>query len=79
MDHAMSSYYSTGFINIRAIKQMISNYEKFFRTLDPKIKKILRSDWEIVKKKLSDEQLLMENIDNLMMLKSSKKTFDRIK
>ena len=69
MDIAMSNYFTTGSFNMEVVNVMLKNYDKMFKTLDPKIKKLIKDDWDQVKN-LSREDVLAENVNKFMKLKA---------
>lgn len=70
MDISTSNYFSTGFVNIKMVKEMIKDYDKLFHALDPKVKKIIKSDWKMLRMKLNDEHFLTEQVENFLNYKA---------
>lgn len=70
MDISVSNYFSTGTVNIDMVREMLKDYNKLFNALDSKVKKIIKSDWKMLRMKLNNESFLNDQVENYLNYKA---------
>ena len=68
LDLAMSSYFITGSINMKAINMALDLYVKVFNLYDDKIKKALGTDFRLTVKRLRNQNFLLEQSNAIRKL-----------
>ena len=69
LDMAMSSYFTTGSINMKVINNCIDEFVAEFECYDDKIKKALGIDFKLTVKRLRNQNFLLQQSDTMNKLK----------
>ncbi len=69
MDMALSSYFTTGSVNMKSINTVIDLFVAQFETYDDSIKKDIQTEFKLTVKKLRSKEFLLGQSHNIKMLK----------
>ena len=69
LDMAMTNYFMTGNINMRAVNLSLDEYVKEFELYDDKIKKAIGTDFKLTVRRLRNQEFLLGQSDTVKKLK----------
>ena len=73
MDICVGDLFMFGDVDMSQVKELIKLYEKRFKNMDSKHKKLVKPKWELMKAKLGNKEYLIESCNKFLKLKTFKK------